>query len=93
MADETLGTETDSDRLWAAVAGLRLDVERLTGRLERLGGPVPESAGDAEAVAEAWRKQRQEDLDRLLKQREAQGKGEALDSEDEAALDREWMNR
>ena len=83
--------ETDSDLLWAAIAGLRADVARLTGRLERMSEPVP--AGDAESVAEAWRKVRQEELDRLLKQREAQGKGEELEPDDIEALGSEWMNR
>ena len=83
--------ETDTDLIWAAIAGLRADVARLTGRLERMSEPAP--VGDAESVAEAWRKVRQEELDRMLKEREAQGKGEELESEDIEALDREWMNR
>ena len=83
--------ESQIDLLWAAIAGLRADVARLTGRLERMSEPVP--AGDAESVAEAWRKVRQEELDRLLKQREAQGKGEELEPDDIEALGSEWMNR
>ena len=83
--------ETDTDLIWAAIAGLRADVARLTGRLERMSEPAP--VGDAESVAEAWRKVRQEELDRMLKQREAQGKGEDLEPDDIEALGSEWMNR
>ena len=83
--------ETTTDLLWAAIAGLRADVARLTGRLERMSEPGP--VGDAESVAEAWRKVRQEELDRMLKQREAQGKGEDLEPDDIEALGSEWMNR
>ena len=86
-----VAAETDTDLLWAAIAGLRADVARLTGRLERMSEPV--TVGDAESVAEAWRKVRQEELDRMLKQREAQGKGEDLDDADHEALGSEWMNR
>ena len=91
MAQVSGDGETSLDLIWAAIAGLRADVARLTGRLERMSEPV--AVGDAERVAEAWRKVRQEELDWMLKQREAQGKGEDLEPDDIEALGSEWMNR
>jgi hypothetical protein len=91
MAERPADGETGLDLLWAAIAGLRADVARLVGRLERTLEPEP--VGDVEAVAEAWRKRRQEEVDRMLAERGALGKGEALDLEDEAALERAWMDR
>ena len=123
MAQVSGDGETSLDLLWAAIAGLRADVARLTGRLERErpmehgatiramrdGDYVPMifeatqdglraaldyvGTGKAEETAEAWRKVRQEELDRMLKQREAQGKGEELEPDDIEALGSEWMNR
>ena len=91
MAQVSGDGETSLDLLWAAIAGLRADVARLTGRLERMSEPV--AVGDAESVAEAWRKVRQEELDWMLKEREASGKSEDLDEADQEALGGEWMNR
>ena len=84
--------ETDSDLLWAAIAGLRSDIARLTGRLERVveaAGSV--AGGKAEEHAEAWRAAQDAEIERLKRMRAAQGKGESLDAEDLEQLGNQWL--
>ena len=84
--------ETDTDLLWAAIAGLRLDIERLRGKFEKGLAVSGAEAGQAEEAAEVWRKARQEQVDRLLADRAKVGKGEDIDADHEKALGEQWMN-
>lgn len=83
--------ETDSDLIWAAIAGLRLDFKRIEGRIERMSQAEEPDSGKAEEAAEAWRKARQEEIDRLLAVRAAQGKSDELDDEDREELKDAWL--
>lgn len=80
--------ETDSDLIWAAIAGLRADVARLVGRLERIAS-ASEPKGTPEEVAEAWRAERERQIDALLAERGP--KGEEIDEDDERELGEAWM--
>lgn len=83
--------ESDSDLLWAAIAGLRSDVERLVGRVERFAAASGPDKGTAEEHAEAWRAAQDAESERLKKARAAQGKGEELDEADLEALGNAWL--
>lgn len=87
MVDRTPDAETDSDLIWGAIAGIRSDIERLTGRLERIVEASGPDTGKAEEAAEAWKKERERQL------RAMRGdKGEELDAEDLEELERAWLS-
>ena len=91
MVDPKPDAETDSDLLWAAIAGLRADVARLVGRLERMSEVEGQDLSLAPEAAEAWKAERQKQIDALLAGRRAQGKDEELDDEDRAQLNDAWL--
>jgi peptidoglycan hydrolase CwlO-like protein len=84
--------ETEADRLWAAIAGLRDDVERLVGRVQRISTERSEAQGRVEEAEAEWGKARQEQIDRLLEERAKTGKGDELDGEDIAELGDAWLS-
>ena len=84
--------ETDTDLIWAAIAGLRRDVSVLEGRLERIVARGGQEAGAAEEAAEAWREARQKEIDRLLSERAKVGKGEEIDEADREQLEQDWLS-
>ena len=88
MAD----VETDTDLIWAAIAGLRRDVAVLSGKLERgIAAPGPDTR-TAEEVAEEWREARQKEIDKLLSERAKVGKGEEIDEADREQLEQDWLS-
>ena len=87
LVDTSPDAEKDSDLIWGAIAGIRSDIERLTGRLERFAQAAGPDTGAAEEAAEAWKKEREKQL------RAMRGdKGEELDDEDLEALERAWLS-
>lgn len=92
MVERSSDAETDSDLIWAAIAGIRADVAGLVGRLERMSEVAkPEDSGKAEEAAKAWREERQKQIDALLAGRAAVGKGDELDDEDRQELGDAWL--
>ena len=82
-----LDGEEDSERLWGAIAGLRADIERIAGRVERMSQASGQDTGSVEEAAEAWKKEREKRL------REMRGeKGEELDERDLEDLGNAWLS-
>lgn len=91
MVDRDSDAETDIDLIWAAIAGLRQDIGRLTGRLERMSQAPGSDTGKAEEAAEAWRAERERQIEALMEVRKAQGKSDELDDEDIENIGNAWL--